>query len=150
MPEMRGRTAIAGGPRTGKSTLARFMRAAVMSTDPEGDVKEPLAGVEYVPRDVMDAVTAGERWSAASQYVADRFLSREGPWTLEGVGVARALRKFHEQHPAEAPPIDRLIVLTQHHETLSPGQVTMTKGVHTVLAEIEPWLREHGIPVERR
>jgi len=131
------RIAICGGPRTGKSTLARKLATGgpIFCTDPRGLVKDLEQGVEYVPDDFAD-------WSDASQYVADVFLMRPGPWVLDGVGVARALRKWRILHPGAPPPVDRLIVLTVPHRELLPGQERMTKGVMSVLGELDAWLAE--------
>lgn len=134
---MSRRLAIIGGPRTGKSTLAKElaaeMSAPILCTDPASLVKDPEPGVEYVPD------THGD-WSRASEYVATQFLTRPGPWILDGVGVPRALRKYHEMNRAALPPVDRVIVMTRPFVPLLPGQVTMTKGLFTVLGSISLWL----------
>lgn len=133
------RVGIVGGPRTGKSTLARRMSATaerpcpILCTDPRGLVKDVEVGVEYVPNQFAE-------WSAASQYVAEVFLVRPGPWVLDGVGLPRALRKWRTLHPGKAPPLDKLIVLTVARRELLPGQDRMTKGVMSVLGELDDWL----------
>lgn len=129
------RIGIVGGPRTGKSTLARQLAAGgpILCTDPRGLVKDVESGVEYVPNTHAD-------WSAASLYVAEVFLSRPGPWILDGVGLARALRKWRGLFPGQPPPLERLVYLTVPVRELTEGQRRMTLGVKTVLAEIRPWL----------
>lgn len=124
---MSQRTVIVGGPRTGKSTLARELRAQGHPTfcgDPISLVKEPEAGVTYLPD--------GLGWSGSSAYVAEHWLSAPGPWVCEGVVMARALRKF-----AGALP-DRIIVLANHCPLtpVADGQATMHRGVMTVWREI--------------
>lgn len=166
------RIAIVGGPRTGKSTLARELAAdagcPILCTDPAHLVKDPEPGVEYVPSKHVagHAGVTPDVWSLASQYVADHFLTRTGPWVLDGVGVSRALRKWlrHEAMVSRAfganaqidvralihwavhsgsapPPVDQLIWLRNAaHVPLKPGQAAMTKGVDTVMRELLPWL----------
>ena len=124
------RLGITGGPRTGKSTLAMQHELPQFCTDPQPALPAPL--VEYLP--------VGLDWGAQSLYVAENYLTRPGPWVIEGVTLPRALRKWRELHPGEPPPLDRLVVLTQPYERLSPGQASMAKGCATVLAELQDWL----------
>lgn len=141
----RGRIIILGAPRTGKSTLQAAMaedhpELVRLCTDPAGDVKEPLAGVEYVPDDCEQIQTFG-KWSGASQYVADVFLERPGPWVLEGVGAARALRKWKGAHLGEKPPCDLLLWLKNRPWVKhSRGQAAMSKGIHAVMRGLQLWL----------
>lgn len=138
------RTIIVGGPRTGKSTLARTYRAQGIPTfcgDPRSLVKEPEDGVIYLPE--------GLDWSEGSRFVAEHWFSMPGPWLLEGQIMARALRKWlHLRDDCYrgdvAPPVDRIIVL-QHARpecTLLPGQAAMGKAVQTVWAQIGHRFRE--------
>lgn len=124
---MNQRIVIVGGPRTGKSTLARRLRAEGLPTfcgDPASLAKEIEAGVTYLPE--------GLGWSGASAYVAERWLTAPGPWVCEGVVMARALRKF------AGPLPDRIIVIANHCPLVSvlPGQAAMHAGVLTVWREI--------------
>lgn len=41
-------------------------------------------------------------------------------------------------------------MLQTPHETLTPGQRSMAKGVETVHREVELWLAEHGMETEYR
>ena len=122
------RIAITGGPKTGKSTLAVKLAAetglAVTGTD--------------------DFASLG--WSEASQAVADH-LGKGLPGITEGVAVPRALRKALVASP-DSKPIDKLIVLASPKAPRTPGQVTMGKGVHTVLDEVLPDLRRLGVVIE--
>lgn len=150
------RICITGGPRTGKTTLARelghghsvgcaaFERRRGFVTD--ADCNCPLAQLVRHTDNLIGHVD----WFAASSEVAERWLPEPGPWIIEGVAVSRALRKWRDRHPGERPPVDRVIYLSEPHEALSKGQAAMAKGVATVHAEIEPWLNEHGITTETR
>lgn len=120
--------AIAGGPRSGKTTLATELAlrsgTALLSTD--------------------DLIGLG--WSEASQAVAARMLTATADLIVEGVAVARALRKVLAQTAGR--PCDRLVLLAGRRREAgpaSPGQVAMAKGVDTVLAEILPELAARGV-----
>ncbi len=112
------RIVITGGPTTGKTTLAKRMGGG-RSTD-----------------EVM-----GLGWNDASAEVSTWF-DRPGPWIIEGVAIARALRKWRERNPGKDAPIDKLIRLTKPRQDLNVGQISMGKGIDTVLKGIMPWLRE--------
>lgn len=133
------RIAITGGPRTGKTLLANRMFV--------GEVGPGLHPNHLAPRHTDDLINLG--WSGCSAAVA-KWLDEPGPWIIEGVAVSRALRKWRDAHPGEPPPVDRVIYLDEPHEALTPGQLTMAKGVETVHAEIEGWLQEHGVTTDRR
>jgi len=120
--------AIAGGPRSGKTTLATELAlrsgTALLSTD--------------------DLIGLG--WSEASQAVAARMLTASADLIVEGVAVARAIRKALAQ--AAGRPCDRLVLLAGRRREAgpaSPGQAAMAKGVDTVLAEILPELAARGV-----
>lgn len=109
------RVLIVGGPGTGKSTLAHRIGPAerVRSTD-------ELVGVL--------------EWSEVSVEVA-LWLCEPGPWVIEGVATARALRKWLAASPGTA--LDVVVVLTgQPFVELTKGQAAMNKGVSTVWNEI--------------
>lgn len=122
------RIAITGGPKTGKTTLARKM---------SGDLMVALVSTD-------DYADLG--WSESSQAVADR-LAEPGAVLVEGVAVPRALRKAIAERP-ETKPIDKLIVLQTPKAQRTDGQRAMAKGVHTVLGEILPDLRRLGVEIE--
>lgn len=119
--------AIVGGPRTGKTTLGEAMAlrsgTALLSTD--------------------SLIALG--WSEASQAVAALLLTEPGDLIVEGVAVARALRKALAQ--TDGAPCGRVIVLESPHVALTPGQATMAKGVATVWTEIVDVLRGRGVEV---
>lgn len=132
------RICITGGPRTGKTTLAlKLVDGHVAATWP---IVKPIAS-----RHTDDLMHLG--WSEASAAVLP-WLDEPGPWIIEGVAVSRALRKWREAHPGEAPPVDRVIYLCLPREQLTSGQEIMTRGIATVHDEIEGWLAEHGIETE--
>lgn len=124
------RIVILGGPRTGKTTLADQMFGW-----------HKLNGQSMTLYHTDDIIHLG--WSEASQHVADEWLTQPGPWIIEGVAVARALRKWREAHPGERPPVDRVIRLTEPHVELNKGQSTMAKGEASVWWEIEAWIEGH-------
>lgn len=125
------RILITGWPRAGKTTMSHEL----------DEIHRLLA------RHTDDLIGKLD-WSAASAEVA-KWLEEPGPWIIEGVSVARALRKYHEAHPGEPPPCDRLIYLRTPHVELNTRQAGMGKGVDSVMAELEPWFMEHGLEVER-
>lgn len=129
------RIVIIGGPRTGKTTLARELMES----------ERIAVGCSFHTDDLINL-----GWSEASQHVADEWLTQPGPWIIEGVAVVRALRKWRDAHPGEPPPVDRVIRLTTPHVALEGGQIAMLKGEHTVWRQIEPWLREHSVEVDER
>ena len=115
---------MAGGPRTGKSTLAGALGLPVLSTD-----------VLIVSYD----------WSQASEQVATWF-DLTGPWVIEGVAAGRALRKWIKAN-LEGKPCDHILYLTHAYEQLTPGQATMAKGCATVWREILPELLKRGVTI---
>lgn len=117
------RIAIIGGPKTGKTTLAKKIGGA-RSTD--------------------ELIHLG--WSGASQE-ASKWFDEPGPWMIEGVALPRALRKWRERNPFQKPPVDKIIYLRKPHQPLLPGQMSMSKGVDTVMKELMPWLRTHGVEI---
>lgn len=122
------RVAILGAPKTGKSTYAA-KRAAASG----GPV-----------RHTDDVIKLG--WSEASAHVSEWF-DAPGPWIVEGVAVARALRKWLERN-ATGRPVDELILTSNSPFCAhSPGQASMAKGIDTVLDEILPALERRGVKV---
>jgi len=123
------RIVICGGPRTGKTLLANRMFV--------GEVPPRLHPNHPAPRHTDDLIALG--WSEASAAAA-LWLDEPGQWIIEGVVLARALRKWREAHPGEPPPVDRVIRLTTPHVELTKGQAAMAKGEATVWQEIEAWI----------
>lgn len=117
------RLCIAGGPKTGKTTLAATLGIPVKHTD--------------------DALDLG--WSEASAEVAS-WMSMPGPWVIEGVAVPRAIRKFLAANPGK--PCDKVIWLDMPRVDTTPAQDTMAKGALTVMAQILPELHARGVAFE--
>lgn len=135
------RICITGGPRTGKTTLATQLWC---ENAHDADVGQ-FPTEDGCVRHTDDLISLG--WSEASAAAA-LWLEAPGPWIIEGVAVSRALRKWRDQNPGEPPPVDRVIYLSEPHETLTSGQLAMAKGVRTVHDEIDGWLVQHGIRTE--
>lgn len=130
------RICITGGPKTGKTTLAKKLQCNGL-----------VAGAPGALLRHTDDLIATHEWSAASQE-ASTWLDDPGPWIIEGVAVSRALRKWRDQHPGEAPPVDRMIRLIVPHVALSKGQATMAKGEERVFQEISGWLLGGGVSMD--
>ena len=97
--------AVAGGPRTGKTTLVRHVfDRPVFSTDD----------------------TMSQPWEDQPQIAIERVQDRE-KFVLEGVQVGRALRKGLK--------VDAVIVMEQPMVELSPHQASMAAGCRKILAE---------------
>lgn len=119
--------AIAGGPRTGKTTM--------------GEAMALRSGTALLSTDTL--IHLG--WSEASQAAAARMLTARDDLIVEGVAVARALRKAIDQ--SDVRPCDRLIVLAAPRIATTPGQQAMAKGVATVLGEIVGELARRGVEI---
>lgn len=122
------RIVIAGGPRTGKTTLGKHMSAQL--------------GYPLLSTDVYLHLP----WSDASDLVAERML-RTGPWIIEGVTVPRALRKAWA---GSGRLVDKAIWLGEPYGALSAAQERLSKGCLTVWRECLPWLLQSGTEVETR
>ena len=117
------RLVICGGPKTGKTTLG---------------------GPDALH---TDDLIATHGWSQDSQHIADDWLERPGPWTIEGVTAVRGLRKWLRANP-EGKPCDKALLLTVPHVELTPKQASMAKGIATVWDEIATDLRSRGVIVD--
>lgn len=125
------RVVIAGGPRTGKSTLA--VRAGERN---------------QVPVRHADSLVGVKQWSDASDEVA-RWLDEPTPWIVEGVSTPRAIRKWLAANPDKK--LDATVIyLRDPIQVRSKGQVAMAKGVHTVWREIRPELAARGVQIVER
>ncbi len=128
------RIVIVGGPRCGKSTLARELRAHGYPTycgDPLSKAKEPEDDVTYAP----EGLGMGPE---ASRFVADVLFTMPGKWVCEGHIMARALRKWASEREWHCMPCDRIIVLSDHHPlaAVSSAQAAMHRGVMTTWSEV--------------
>lgn len=129
MPE---RLLIIGGPRTGKTTLAREMSPHFHESD-----------LPY---------RQGKEWSECSAEVA-LWLDWPGPWVIEGVVLPRAIRKWLETERGRDirnTPCDRvLLVESPAFVELNRGQRGMTTSVGKVWGDVAPELMRRGVKVER-
>lgn len=107
------RIAIAGGPRTGKTTLSnRVTDRRVVHTD------------DFIP--MFKGRQDG--WSELSRYVCALVNEHEGPILIEGVRTPHALRK--------GMIVDAVIWLDKPLETLNRGQASMKQACLTVMDEV--------------
>lgn len=119
---------ILGAPCAGKTTLAK-----------------KLGTERGIPVRHIDDLIGVLDWSGASAEAA-RWMEEPGPWIIEGVQGARALRKWLEAHPTGAPA-DQLILCEEPFLELTKGQAAMAKGCATVWREIEAEIAARGVPV---
>jgi hypothetical protein len=119
------RILITGGPKTGKTTLAKQLSA---------QCGEPLH---------TDDLIGQLSWSEASAKVAE-WMREPAPWIIEGVAIPRALRKWLAANPT-GKPADKVIFLGKPWQELSPGQLAMTKGLVTVWKEVVGELVARGV-----
>src|SRR5271166_2646301 len=126
---MSDRILIFGGPRCGKTRLARAMLIDHTTSTTNG----------CQLRHTDDLIETHD-WSAGSAEAAAWIDETPAPWIIEGVSIARALRKWFASHPGTEKPCDKLILLLEPLEPLSKGQETMLKGCKTVWAEVRPEL----------
>lgn len=125
------RVLIAGGPRTGKTTLALSLGSA--------------RGISV--RHTDDLIVS-HGWSEASLEVS-RWFDEPGPWIIEGVAVVRALRKWLERNPErERTPGDVLHWLGTPKTARTSGQTTMARGCETVLGGIRHQLEHIGVALK--
>lgn len=123
------RILIAGGPRTGKTTLAAKLSKQL-----------------GIPVKHTDDLIGIVDWSGASLKVAG-WMSMRGPWIIEGVAAGRAIRKFMAAYPS-TKPADRILWSNTAHVPRDYGQEAMAKGCETVWSEVLPALKRLGIHVE--
>jgi hypothetical protein len=120
------RVVVAGGPRRGKSTLAKKLAGP---------------GVKYHHGEEL----VGVEWSAGSE-LASRWFDEPGPFVCENVAMARALRKWLARNPS-GKPADVVVHLAEAVTASTPGQETMARGCATVWAEIKTDLLLRGVQV---
>jgi len=127
---MTRRLIIIGGPHVGKTTLAqRFKDEFGISTTRHSDDVKHLG------------------WSESSEF-ASKWFSEPGEWVIEGVQMARALRKWLKANP-ETPLDADILILEKPFGPLLQGQQSMAKGVQTVFREIQGDLIKRGARIHR-
>lgn len=115
------RIVLAGGPRTGKTTLANALGLPVRHTD--------------------DLIELG--WVAAGAAAA-KWFDAPGPWIVEGVTAPRALRRWLKRH-RRGKPCDVIVFLAEPAIARTPGQEAMAKGCAKIYGEIRAALRRRGV-----
>lgn len=127
---MAQRFLLIGGPRIGKSTLSLLLQSSLgISTLHKSHDIEHL------------------EWSASSEF-ASHWFDDPGDWIIEGVQMARGLRKWLDRNPGKPLDCD-IIYLSKPFVRLLPGQERMTKGVQTVFNEIEREVLRRGARIHR-
>lgn len=117
------RIAIAGAPRSGKTTLARAL-------DPNAKHTDDLSFYQ---------------WSTQS-YLASQWFSDPTIYTIEGTTVIRAIRKWLKLNQP-GRPCDTLVYLHIPLTPLNMGQLRMAKATLTILNEIRDELIARGTTI---
>ncbi len=136
------RVCVTGGPKAGKTTYAEKRAEHYLRT-----YGVPMK-VRHTDAIVHAFGTDRESWSKESAAVAGWF-DEPGPWLVEGVTVARALRKWLASHP-EGKPCDVVVWLEHPVAARTKGQETMAKATSTVFLEVVAELQKRGVQVMTR
>lgn len=126
---MTERVLVIGGPRTGKTTVAKQLaeHAKVRLRHTDSLLEMKVA------------------WSEVSERVA-RWLDDAGPWIIEGVALPRALRKWIDAN-AVGKPCDVIYWLSKPTVARTKGQESMAKATMTVWMQVQPELLRRGVEV---
>jgi adenylate kinase family enzyme len=110
---MTRRLIILGGPHVGKTTLAKRLKdeLGIANTKHSDDIKHLS-------------------WSESSEFASGWF-NESGDWIIEGVQMARALRRWLKANSDKLLDVD-IIKLNQPFDELIQGQLSMAKGIETV------------------
>ena len=136
------RVCVTGGPKVGKTTYAD-KRA-------EHFVREHGIPLPVRHTDAIVGAFGQDRdaWSKESEAVSGWF-NEPGPWLIEGVTVARALRKWLKANP-EGKPCDVVVWLEHPVAERTKGQESMAKATATVFLEVVAELQRRGVQVMTR
>jgi hypothetical protein len=124
------RILVTGGPKVGKTTFA-----------------EELSNGGDPPVFHGDDLIGSHDWSKASEEISHWF-DRTDDWIIEGVQVARALRKWFARNPTGLPA-DSIYHSNTPFVELNKGQAAMLKGHETVWNELQPEIAARGLPILR-
>jgi hypothetical protein len=119
---------ISGPPRSGKSILSDKMGKNLS-----------------IPVFHCDDLISTHSWSEASDFIASDWMNRDS-FIIEGVQVARALRKWLIACPNEKP-CDTLYILNTPFIKLTPKQESMNKGIISVTNEILSDIRTRAVRI---
>jgi len=112
------RIMVFGGPKTGKSTLAkqlaREMGAQVMRT-------EMLLGLGYT-------------WAELAERTQE-WLNFRSPWVIEGLVVPRVIRRWLRENPGKLPCDEIWCLGDSAYVPITKGQQTAANGVMSVWDE---------------
>jgi hypothetical protein len=118
---------VGGGTRVGKTTLS-----------------DALAAKYNCPLVHTDELIGLLDWSAASAQVA-KWFDAPGPFVIEGVSIARALRKWMAAH--DGKPVDEVHISHTAKVLPTRGQARMTAGCLTVWCEIVDEVKRRGVVI---
>lgn len=125
---------ICGGPKTGKTSLAKGISIN-----------------KSIPIRHTDDLILTHKWGEDSDEV-EKWINEPGDFIIEGVTAHRGLRKWfiNHAHPNQEPNIELIYVMNTPHTTLTREQEIMRKGFATQWAAMLPTIRGRQIPVVQR
>ena len=137
------RIVVIGAPRTGKTTyatkLAKDLGVHLASTGKRTEQPGGLISTD----NYLDKGTYAD---LPDRVIAD--LRTQESFVLEGTQAARVLRRWLRTAPDEVKLDKVLGFLGRPWVPRTPRQEATAKGVRTTLRELEPMLRDAGIPFE--
>jgi len=142
------RILVAGGPRVGKTTLAKRLALEEAAREARGrgeiavgrDAEKIAAALLHHSDDLIE----GREWSEQSDAVVE-LMNADGPWIIEGVTVVRALRKWLLANPGK--PADVVYWSLASKVPLKHGQVQMASGCATIWLQVSEELAHREVEV---
>lgn len=123
---------IAGGPRCGKSTLARTLGCPhVWATD-------------WLLDTFFERYAPGTMHKLADEIV--HWMARPGPWVIEGCPTILAIREW--LHLTRQKPCDKLIWLDTPYEELNPARRQLLRMCDATFQDTHEWLHRLGVKIE--